>query len=84
MKALLVCLLFWVVVVPGAIASYLILGFLLQFDSAPYFLLSFVSVGVSALAAVLGPILFPLQIASEPASRFHDSEITRSQEDTSA
>jgi hypothetical protein len=83
-KALLVCLLFWVVVVPGAIASYLILRFLLQSDSAPYFLLSSVAVGVSALATVLGPILFPLQIVSEPASSSHDSKITTSQEDTSA
>ena len=82
-KALLICLFFWVFIVPGAIGSYLILRFAVQSDATLYFLLS-LAVGVSALATALGPLLFPLQVAGEPVSGFHDSEINTSQEDTSA
>lgn len=83
-NALIICLLFWVFIVPGAIGSYLILRFAVQSDPALYFLLSSLAVGVSALATVLGPILFPLQVAGEPVSGLHDSEVTTSQEDKSA
>jgi heme A synthase len=83
-KALLIGLLFWVVIVPGAIGSYMILTFLEQSVPARYFLLAFLAGCVSALAAVLGPILFPLQIAGNPARSLHDREITTRQEDRSA
>lgn len=82
-KALVICLLFWVFVVPGAIGSYLILRFAVQSHATLCFLLSSLAVGVSALAAVLGPILFPLQVAGEPVSGFHGSETNTSQEDKS-
>ena len=83
-KALLICLLFWVVILPGAIGSYLILRFLVQSDPALYFLLAFLAGAVSVLVAVLGPILFPLQMASNPVRSFHDSEITTRQENKNA
>lgn len=82
-KALFICLLFWVLVVPAAIGTYLILRFVVQSDPAPYFLLSSAA-GVSALATVLGPILFPLHVGSQPVTSFHDSQLTTFREDKSA
>lgn len=83
MKALVVCLFFWVFIVPGAVGSYLIVRFTVQSDPTLYFFLSPLAVGVSALATVLAPILFPLQVAGEPVSGFQGSEINPSQEDKS-
>lgn len=74
-RALVICLLLWVFIVPAAIGTYLILRFVVQSDPAPYFLLSS-AVGVSALATVLGPILFPLHVGSQPVTSLHDSQIT--------
>lgn len=83
-KALFISLVFWVVIVPGAIGSFLILRCLLDSDPVLYYLLIFVAVGVSALATVLGPILFPLQVAGESDSSFPDPQIPTCQEDRSA
>ncbi len=81
-KALFISLIFWVVVVPGAIGGSLVLRFLLDSDLAPSYLLT--SLAVTALAIVFGPILFPLQVAGESDRSFHDPKITTRQEDRSA
>ena len=77
MKALLVCLLFWVVVVPGAIGSYLILRFLLDSDPALSYLLAVLAATVSVLSISLGPIVFPLHVAADHRESFCDSEVTK-------
>ncbi len=83
-KALLISLFFWVVVVPGAVGSFLILRFLLGSDPVLYFFLVFLAVCVGAIVTVFGPILFPLEVASEFHPSFDDPEITTHQEERNA
>ena len=83
-KALFIALFFWVVIVPGAVGSFLILRFLLGSDPVHYFFLVFLAVSVSAIVTVFGPILLPLEVASEFDPSFDNPEIRTHQEEKNA
>jgi len=76
-KALVICLLFWVVIVPGAIGSFLICRFFLDSDPALSCLLAVLAAAVSVLSISLGPIVFPFHVATDHRESFYDSEITK-------
>ena len=83
-KALAISLFLWVVIDPDAVGSFLILRSLLGSDPVLYFFLVFFAVWLSALAAVLGPVLFPLIVATEYEPSFENPQIFTSEEERSA
>jgi hypothetical protein len=76
-KGLVICLLFWVVIVPGAIGSFLIFRFFLDSHPPLSYLLAVLAAAVSVLSISLGPIVFPLHVATDYRESFYDLEITK-------